>query len=179
MSERVLPRPVGHWYTPHHSTSASVATTEARLMMFPFDLSAPMKIDQTMFEVAIVGGAGEVVRLGYYADDGSYNRPGALIADVGTAAVDGSIGNKTISHAVATLPAGRIWSVGVAQGASGTPPAIRAAVVFHSRITLPTLAGVFQNTVCVDGITGALPASLVGSTFLTINFAIAIGMRIA
>lgn len=178
MASRLLPRVAGQWFTPHESTSASVNAAEARLLITPFDLAAPMKIDRTTFELAVVGGAGEVMRVGYYQDDGSNNRPGLLVADIGTVAIDAGVGLKNIDAPV-TLPAGRVYVVHAAQGASGVTPNLRVAISYSARILTPTLGGVFQNTVCVEGITGALPATLVGATFVTINFGPAVGMRLA
>lgn len=74
--------------------------------------------------VSSAGNASSVLRLGIYEDDGGV--PGDLVVDGGTVAAD-STGDKTTSISEALSP-GLYWLAVVPQGATSSPPTVRAGV---------------------------------------------------
>ncbi len=98
---------------------ASAAAVDGKLMLVPFRAVPGRSLDRIGVTIATLG-AGSLVRLGIYADDGfGYPDLAALpLLDAGT--VDSSTtGSKTLTISF-LIPAPVIWLAAVSQG--GTPP---------------------------------------------------------
>lgn len=124
--------------------------------------------DRISCEVAVVGSAGSLIRLGIYADDGS-GLPGALILDAGTE--DGTVlgaHHKVISQA---LTPGWYWVGAAIQGAAVTRPVMRSIQGPYTLTGVTTGLGSanFQRTAVVGSVTGALPNPSGATTGLTGN----------
>lgn len=138
------------------------------------DLAYPVTINQTLFEVVgTPGGAGSGVHGGWYLDDGTFDKPGALLADLGTIATT-TTGLKGFSTEV-SLPKGRSWCLMVPQGAPTPDPTLRfivgPPVGLHTVNFMPDLT---RWAHLVTGVTGALPnpASVTTSAALAIAMAV-------
>lgn len=148
----------GYYYTTTGvSSSATAAPPLNTMRCIALDVPYPMPIDRIGVEITSAGGAGSVVRLGVYKDDGT-GLPGALLFDAG-AGIDGtSTGGPAITVSQ-TLPQGRVWLAYVAQ--VGTVPTCRGVVIGTQGIDIGTTpsgtnAQGYQSGTSVSG---ALPAS--------------------
>lgn len=124
----------------------------------PFDVAKARTLTKIGVSITVAGaGAGPVVRLGIYADDGS-NYPGALILDAGTvSAAAVAYVEATINQSVGP---GRVWLVAVPQGCATTSPQVWATLgdLVGAHAAGATLAA--NNIGCVASsstIPGALP----------------------
>ena len=174
--ERALLRTPGRFLVVTPSNLSVLALADGSLLFIPWDLSAPLRIDQTVVEVTTVGGAGSITRCGWFRDDGTLNGPGALISDVGT--VDTTVlGVRTIPHAAVTLPAGRVWAGVVNQGAAVPTATLRCSTTSDAPVTFSSLAGLASVVLGQVGVTGALPANP-ATNFFHFVFP-SVGVRIA
>lgn len=139
----------------------SVTTTSygnGIMRLYPFYIYEDMTLDRIGCEVVTTpGGAGSVVRLVIYADDGNY-APGDLILDAGTVDTTAT-GNKnlTINQAVS---AGVIWCGAVPQGSPSPNPTMRICSTMVGQTRYTSLSA-NQPRWCFSttGITGAAPAT--------------------
>lgn len=114
----------GKYYTsPFAVLGANTANNEV-LKAMPLIIGTKGTIDRLGCNVSIVGQNGCTVRLGLYADTGSF-KPGALLVDAGTVAADAGAGtgNKEITVSVPVDP-GIYWMAAVSQGGSITAPTL-------------------------------------------------------
>lgn len=148
----------GQYYTsPAVSAAATAAPTQNTMRAHPLDVPHDVTVDRIAVEVTGAGGAGSVVRLGIYLDDGT-GVPGALLLDAG-AGIDGTSATGqaiTISQA---LSRGRLWLACVSQ--VGTVPTMRALAGGVAGVDLGTtiatnVAVGYQSGTSTSG---ALPAS--------------------
>lgn len=124
------------------------------------------------------GGAGSVVRLGAFRDNGE-GAPGNLLVDAGTIDTTGTTPGS-ISLTTVIPEDGWYWPSGVAQGAPTPNPTMRMSVPlvppFH-----PTIASLFGGTTIglyKTGVTGALPATFGDPAADSANNVIRVGFTI-
>lgn len=147
----------GRYYGVGATLRASAIPAEASAVYTPLAVPADSSIDRIAVDVITAGGAGAVMRLGLYNDNGT-GRPGTLLLDAGTVDVS-TTGTKEIIVAQA-LSAGLIWMVAVVQGAAATRPTMRshaqgfvASIHGNNAIDILEVAyAYFQG-----GVSGALP----------------------
>lgn len=160
---------------PGSNVGAGFSTTppDGWATALPLVVSANCTVDRIGCGWHAVGGAGSVARLGLYADDGNY-WPGALITDAGTVDTStGSIGNVTISQALA---ANRVYWVCIAlQGAAASRPNIKMGSGANAMSGMNPAAGQMMTQDNLHNgdawwsttITGALPATFPARTAVT------------
>ena len=142
------------------------ATTDQAMYAAVADFASAITIDRICCEVVTTAGsAGSVIRMGVYADDGTGNNVGALVADFGTVGTT-TTGVKEITVSQALTP-GRYWFVVVPQGAPATSPTIRVttgpSVLLPQGSTTPTnLTGVLPRISTTAS--GSLPSSVTMDT---------------
>jgi hypothetical protein len=153
-----------YYWAGHQHGSAPVAITAAQLRLTPYYVASPLTIAAIGMSVTGAGGAGSVVRIGIYSDNGA-GYPGALFSDCGT--IDGT--SATVQEIDVnpdlSLARGLYWFGAVAQ--VGTLPTVRcgAAAVPPSIILPLTWGTVAPATSDMVGgyqqasVTGALPAT--------------------
>lgn len=113
----------GRWYTYEWAgtNTGLITPTEAQLRACSFVVNTTTTIDRLGLNIYSVGTTGSVIRLGIYADDGSYG-PGALILDAGTVpgTSTGTGDRAIVLDPVLTLTAGTYWLACVNQGGAAT-----------------------------------------------------------
>lgn len=151
----------GRYYPPYVSAAGSAGTTsEGRMCAIPFVAHGSFTANRIAVFQGAAGGAGAVVRLGIYSDNGNA-LPGALLLDAGT--YDASSGSSvtkeiTISQAIST---GLYWLVAAVQGAAVSRPTLyqtasaSAVLPFMSDTAVQGNGSGFYQ----DSVTGTLPAS--------------------
>lgn len=151
--------------------STSSALGNGTLRLSPIYISRPTVLTRIGLQVTVIGDVGSTVRLGIYADDGSFY-PNALVLDAGTIAGDSAtVQEITISQ---SLGKGVYWIGAAVQGVTVTQPTIRTvsssgmASTVDAAATNVTNAG--NSAQIMTGVTGALPASF-SSTVTTSNLA--------
>jgi hypothetical protein len=175
-----LPAPQsGRWYRlPACATFGTSATATGTMHATPKFIAASVTLDRLGAEVTTVGEAGSKVRLGIYADDGTY-RPGALVLDAGTINGDSNtVQSLTVSQA---LTRGWYWFAMVNQVVVTTNPTWRTSAAIVEPMFLDTTstpaAGGAVLSFTTTGVTGALPASF--GTPGRANFGTAVHGRVA
>lgn len=123
----------------------------------PFDLGDALETNSQRVETTVGGGAGAVVRFGYYEDDGTFNRPGSLIVDLATEVATGV--GQIVFNTNVQLPAGRIWAAVAAQGGGAPAPTLRMATVNHAPFAPPSASTIDRQWISQSAVSGALPAS--------------------
>ncbi len=152
------------------STGTSAGYTQGTLYFERVDFAyddLPFVADRIETNITAVGtGSGQVVRMGWYADNGTGTRPtGAPLFDAGTVATLSGTGAKSITiNQSISVP--HIWLAWVLQGTVTTSP----TVVIQNLVNLTGLADTGNNSHrcwAQSGATGALPS--VGTLFRTNN----------
>lgn len=175
MAEHLLLRTalVGRFMKLNPAGSSTAVITNGLLYFMPFDLGAPATIDQTLIEcITTPGGAGSVIRGAWYRDDGTFDKPGSLIADLGTVDTT-TTGLKTFATTL-TLPPGRVWCGMVAQGVPTPNPTVRTCTVAKAIHSVPTMSGTTFVFLTQSGITAALPDPAVqnGGSSIAVDVAV-------
>ncbi len=98
---------------PIHSLQAG-AIAANQLLVQPFLAARNITVDRIAVQITIAGGAGTLVRLGIYRDNGA-GYPGVLLLDAGSVPADGATGNKTITISQA-LTKGLYWTALISDG---------------------------------------------------------------
>jgi hypothetical protein len=152
----------GNYFFPVSSNTASTNTLPVgSLYVVPWFLGAAVTVTRLGAEVSTVGDVGSKVRLGIYADTGSYY-PGALVLDAGQIAGDSAtVQELIISQA---LTPGIYWLGAVGQAITTTAPTVRSLSNWTPPYPLAlgtTIPG--SNPVFVaytmSSVTGALPGT--------------------
>lgn len=158
--------------TSPNQTGTSLALNVGTLRLAPWVVTRAIKLDRIGGDVATVGDAGSLFRLGIYGDNGSAY-PGALVVDAGTIAGD----SATVQDAPAisvSLAAGLYWIGGAVQAVTTTQPTIRVVSQWNPPVLISTATSQpsaaqsgygYQQT----GVTGALPANFSTSVALSGN----------
>lgn len=155
------------------ASGTSAALNNGNLKLAPWLLPRTLKLDRMGSDVATIGDAGSLFRIGLYADNGNAY-PGALILDAGTILGD-SATVQDITVAL-TLAPGLYWIGGAVQAVTVTQPTMRTAsnwtppVPMGTGTSLPT-AG--QNAAGYNqtAVTGALPANFTATPVSSGNVA--------
>lgn len=147
------------------SSSTNAALGNDVLRLAPALLPA-VTIARLGTEITVAGSAGSTVRIGIYADNGSWG-VGSLVLDAGTIPGDVvGVAEVTLGSPV-SLPAGYYWIGAVVQGSPATQPTLRVlggnnlppGFILSAGSTLPITAHTI-NGVGQIGVSGALPATL-------------------
>lgn len=147
-----------------YSIAGTAAPTLSRVHYTPWQVPSACTINQLGIESTVAAGAGGVIRLGLYADNGSAV-PGALLVE--TTALDTTVPAAFISEAVdVDLDAGLYWFASCAQVAAATFRSRSGHNPFFGRAIAAgqvNFGGYFEN-----GVAGALPATAaVGTNIAT------------
>lgn len=112
----------GNWYSTMASatTAMSAALVENTLYAMPFYCGKSHTFQALSMDVTGLGGAGSVLRMGIYQDNGS-GYPGALIIDGSTVAATTPTGGKSVSISQALSAGVWYWLAAAAQGSVTTP----------------------------------------------------------
>lgn len=155
------------------SQTSTAVIPDGQMYCQAWDLAAPVTIDQTLVEcVTTPGGAGSLVRGGWYLDNGTFDKPGTLIVDMGT--VDTSTtGVKTFSSTL-TLPVGRVWCAMAPQGVPAPNPTLRTVLNNYAPHTTPTMTTATSQFMFQAAVTAALPATAAPATANSITIAMAV-----
>jgi hypothetical protein len=152
----------GNYFYPIGSGNTSTATLpQATAYAVPWELPAAVTLTRLGVDVSVVGDAGSKIRLGLYADTGTWY-PGALILDAGQLLGDSAtVQELTISQA---LSAGTIWLVAVGQSITTTAPTIRVASGFTPRLPLAIGASLpsansLSSSYVQSSVTAGLPST--------------------
>lgn len=157
-----IPLPaVNHYFFPLGQGSASTSNTlgNGTLRLYPWIVTRSCTLDRLGGDITVIGDAASTVRLGIYADNGSFY-PGSLVLDAGTISGNSAtLQTITISQA---LSPGVYWIGGAVQGVTTTQPTVRtmASQTFQpmglgtSVSTGATVIGYQESSV-----TGALPST--------------------
>ncbi len=150
----------GRYYRlPNCSVQTSATLGVGTLRLIPKFIPHPLTLTRLGAEVTITGDVGSKLRLGIYADDGTF-RPGALVLDAGTINGDSAtVQEITISQA---LSRGWYWFGGAVQVVTVTQPTVRATNTLYEPIpvdynTVAPTAGAANAGAFQSGVTGALP----------------------
>ena len=153
----------GRWYRAptFGPVGANLTMTLNRLYLVPFRLASGVTFDRIGCDVATVGSAGAVLRLGIWQADGTGSVPGTLVLDAGTVQADTGTGSRTITISQA-LSAGVYWLGVVNQTASGV--LLRATVEYDPLLPYFSGANAITGTeaaasVYANSITGALAST--------------------
>ena len=147
-----------YYYAPNVGIGTSAALGVGTLRATPFVVPNAVTVTRIGAEIATVGDAGSVLRIGLYADDGT-GRPGALVSDAGTIAGDSAtVQEITVSLG---LGPGTYWAASAVQVVTVTQPTVRVANGFgvppiDAGPSAPTAATVFVSF-NRTGIAGAFP----------------------
>jgi hypothetical protein len=168
------PMPAGGQYTFTASPGASSSSNSmgvGTLRLAPWLVTRPCVIDRIGSEIATIGDAGSLLRLGVYADNGN-SYPGALLLDAGTIAGD-SATVQQVTCSLALTP-GLYWVGGAVQSVTTTQPTVRGLFSsFASPVPIvlaaaPSAGGTTTHGYTQTGVTGALPATFT-STVTTLG----------
>ena len=144
-------------------TGSGQAMTQSLLIARPIIFDKSGTIDQVLINLTAVA-ASSVVRLGLYADDGSFY-PGALLADWGVSpgTIDTSVttGTRTITVSQAVKALTPYWHAIVAQG--GAPSVGGDNRVFGNIPTAAQAMTAINKGYTQAAVTGALPANFTTS----------------
>ena len=146
----------GYWMSEPGALSTG-APSQNVVRYMPLDLPVGTALDRIGIEHTVAGGAGSVIRLGIYNDDG-YGQPGSLLIDAGTldATVAGAFQSLTIAVTTRTP---RIHCAVAAQGSASTPTLrFLAAPVRDPYFTTSNMTSA-QNMALTGAATGAFPAT--------------------
>lgn len=179
IAHRDLPRTVrgyktgGALYFMCQQAGSATSSTLSNNTLYMAPVLVPHAVTVASLLVEVVttaGNAGSTIRLGIYADNGSY--PGALVLDAGTVAAD-STGVKEATFTQALAP-GLYWFGCVIQGAATTVPTVRTnstvavGVDVATGTSLPANLANFFHSYAQNAVSGALPSnfstSVVAST---------------
>lgn len=168
-----------YWYSPFTSISGSPARSLGNGFMGFVPVWLPAAIyNQVAIKTSSAGTTGSVARLGIYSPDAN-GRPGALVADWGTVAIDGSAGVKTITISLTIATDGLYYLAGVTQiAASGNIFTQDDPRVFGRAIT-STFAPDSTFTWNQSGVTGALPNPATPTPNNNAQWLMAIGLKAA
>lgn len=151
---------LGEWHAPGATFGTSATLGFGTLRVAAYYISQACTVAQAAAEITAAGTAGNVLRLGIYADSGG--KPGALVADWGTIAADAVAGFAKVTGLSTALAPGLYWVGGVVQGAT-TQPTVRTIASSQYAGSLgsadPAIGTVFGAGWFVTGVTGALPGS--------------------
>lgn len=167
------PKPTTGWYFFHASPGSAATGTFASgvFRVSAFVVSTAMTLDRIGVEVATIGDAGSLLRLGIYADNGNA-APGSKLLDAGTVAGD-SATTQTITISQALTP-GVYWMGAVGQNVTTTAPTLRIVgstwvppvPMAPSTTSLPS-ANATLNGYVQTGVTGALPSTFTVNSVTT------------
>ena len=121
------------------SPTTTASGSNGLVLYVPLYLGAPFSFDTMELAInAVNAGAGAVLRLGVYADNGS-GAPGTVLADGGTQSIN-TAGLKAFSVTQVDLPAGHYWVAAVTQSldTGGTNPTWLATVTGTAACSDPT-----------------------------------------
>jgi parallel beta-helix repeat protein len=167
--------------SPNGSTTGNTLGNGS-LRVSPWVIAQAVSITRLWVEHTAAGESGSVYRIGIYSDDGT-GKPGALLLDAGTVAVDGSAAVQEVTVSL-SLPPGLYWVGGAVQNAATTQPTMRLVSAtgggFNTTIsfgsTLPSTNSA-RVSYLQTGITGELPdpmnPSAGGGTPVRIGFKVA------
>lgn len=150
----------GYYYRtpPSSSTYGTVALGSGVLTAAPFYVPASCTIDRLGADVSTIGDAGSKVRLGIYADDGSF-RPGTLVLDAGQILGDSAtVQTITVSQA---LTRGWYWFGSAAQSVTVTAPTMRTlSALAVQGVGTASIYGAGSSRIgyTKNAVTGALPS---------------------
>jgi hypothetical protein len=153
----------GRYYFVPNSLNTPIASLgNGNLRLIPFYVPAATTLSRIGGEVTVVGDAASVVRLGIYADDGTF-RPGALVIDAGT--ISGNSATVQEITINTQLPAGWYWTGGAVQNVTTTQPTVRCVSSYvpqgvDTGTLIPAAAASILGRI-MTGVTGALPANFV------------------
>lgn len=169
----------GRWTTVPGQGSSSTTLTMAAGTMFVTAMPLLGAGTFTTVNVNITTAAAtSTARLGVYRALPNW-QPGDLLTELGSGFSLSTTGSVTWTPPSAvTLPAGLYWFAIVAQGASN--PAVTALQGYNEYVH-PTSSTTLGSSTgftcyCYTGVTGALPASLNGTTPASYNYAPRIGL---
>lgn len=156
----------GHYYAPPVATRSTSVMSNNTMNAAGFYLPRAVRFDRIGAEVTGAGGAGSVIRLGMYADDGT-EQPGALVVDAGT--IDGTSVTAQQITINATVGPGIVWFVACAQGTPVGDPTMRCRTLGAWTVSTPTgvlatATGAQLNGQSRGGIAGALPDPFGGAS---------------
>lgn len=161
-SMRAYPK-TGWWYrAPTHGPVASNLTMVLnRLYLVPFRVGLAFTADRIGCDIATVGSAGAVVRLGIWQADSTNQLPSTLVLDAGTVQADTGTGSRTITISQA-LSIGIYWLGIVMQVASGV--LLRATVSYDPLLPYFTGANAITGTesaasIITNSVSGALAST--------------------
>jgi hypothetical protein len=164
-----VPAATEYFIIPDSGSPSTSTPTLNLLMLFPFVAWESMNVDRIGFEVSTASAAGGVARAGIYARDSATGAAGALVVDGGSVAVDVT-GVKNVTISSTPLAAGLYWVGLVAQTQQ---PVLRVHQAAIYAVPMPygtsapssaDLAG-FRSGITYSGVTGALPATLVSTSW--------------
>lgn len=153
--------------TGQDSAVGTAATTQAREIAVPFQITTPTTFQK--FYASIVttaGSSGALLRLGFRTHDPSVSSPlnGAVLLDAGTQPAT-AVGTPTWTAPI-TFGIGWYWYTLTCQGSPTTPPTLQTSngIFFPIGFTLPaasvaTLLGGNTRGLYQGGVTAGLPSS--------------------
>jgi hypothetical protein len=169
-----IPTPaVGQYATTVSAASGSTSNTlgNGTLRVAPWIVESQMKIDRVVGDIATIGEAGSLLRVGIWADTGTCY-PGTLLLDGGTIAGDSAtVQQVTVSL---TLAAGLYWIGGAVQSAPTTQPTVRTTTGWTPPVSLSLGsslpgAGAGAHGYAQTSVTGAFGASFTGTVTASAN----------
>lgn len=165
ITNAAVPRPESGAFVVPANTNTSTQGGYAGATMYLSAIDVAVSTSFTViatFITAVGTGAGQVIRMGIYADDGTYARPtGAPTLDAGTVSSIGSTGELDISI-TQTLAPGRWWLAWVLQGTVTTSPTVVTLNTIN-QLGLASLANNSHRVWCQASVSGALPS--IGTLF--------------
>lgn len=157
--------PLGGYKSTAGSAASSIIPTNGQIRLVPFWLPRTALIDRIGCEIAAVGTAGSLARLGIYTSD-DQGLPSTLVGDYGQINAT-TLGFKELAINQ-ELVEGLYWFTAVPQGAPTTDPTFRALSGTDTHLfTATSQASVFNvgATCYVNNVTatGVLPDTIVTS----------------
>jgi hypothetical protein len=160
-SNVLIPRPETGAYvvTPYISTGLGTLSTANVMFLVPVDIAVATAFNQIASRIEAVGtGAGQVLRLGYYSDDGTGARPLTLLLDAGTVTTLTGTGIKGISI-TQTLQPGRYWLALALQGTVTSGPNMVSTTCIN-QVGSADLSNNNQRQWVQAGVSAALPGTI-------------------
>lgn len=153
---------VSGWYSfpDGGQPSSSTTFTSGQLRLYPVYIGAGAPIERVFAEVTVIGDASATVRIGIYADNGSF-QPGALVLDAGTINGNSATVQEITLGTPLSLAPGWYWFGAVCVYPT-TAPTVRTLTAAPVQIALSTtLPAAGTNTVglAMNSVTGALPST--------------------
>lgn len=149
----------GEYITTAASSTGSAAGYAADVMYLEaIDIPNAKAFDRLLTEITALGvGADLVIRMGLYADNGTFNKPtGAPLLDAGTVDPTVTTGQKSLTINWTPSTPGRYWGAWVLQGTVSTSPTV-VTLSGVNQIGLSSTGNLSGRTWAQYGVTGALP----------------------